>query len=51
MADDAQLTVRRVDSVAVVETPDYINSDGGESISQACNSLISEEVSGIVLNL
>ena len=51
MADDAQVTVRRVNSAAVVETPEYINNVGGESIAQACNSLISEEVSGIVLNL
>lgn len=46
MADDAQVTVRRVNSAAVVETPEYINNVGGESIAQACNSLISEEVSG-----
>ena len=51
MADDAQLMVRKVDSVAVVETPDCINSDGEESISQACNDLISEQVSRNIRNL
>ena len=51
MADDAQLMVRKVNSVAVVETPDCINSDGEESISQACNDLISEQVSGNIRNL
>ena len=51
MADDAHVPVRRVDSAAVVETPEYINNTGGEGIAEACSGLIADGVSGIVLNL
>ena len=51
MADDGQVTVKKVESAAVVETPAYINNVGGESIATACNNLISDGVTGIVLNL
>ncbi len=51
MADDAQTRVRRVDSAAVVEAPEYINNIGGESLAEACKGLMDGNVLGIVLNL
>ena len=51
MADSGDLTIRRVDSVAVIQAPQYINSDGGQHISQAVAGLTEDGVARVVLNL
>ena len=51
MADEVPARVRKVESAAVVEAPEYINNISGESLAVACKGLIDEGITSIVMNL
>ena len=51
MADSLALQVRQIDMVGILATTGYINNVGGEQVAQACETLMGQGVSRLVLNL
>ena len=51
MADNAEVEVRRAGDAGVLLAPGSINQAGGEQVAKACDGLIDEGVTKLVLNL